>query len=155
MWTDQALTLAVSSAFTLLPFTRTILNGLDTSHTLVCTCCRGTVRTEGDLTWVSSIRIIYCENMYSHTLLLHSHSLPARTQNKNNVGGQAGHWDVKPSWFARVSRKNSITWHLESMNMTNLQTSCCLLPLSLCVDVLMCLNVTVRVVVCGTCLLVR
>lgn len=38
---NQVFTLAVSSAFTLLPFNRTILKGLDTSHTHVCTCCRG------------------------------------------------------------------------------------------------------------------
>lgn len=51
VWTRWEFTLAVSSAFTLLACTRTILNGQDTSHTHVCTCWRrrergGDTRTE-------------------------------------------------------------------------------------------------------------
>lgn len=52
-----------------------------------------------------------------------------------------------------VSRKNSITWHLESMNMTNKHTSCGLLPLYLCVDVRVDVSKCVTAMVCVICFL--
>lgn len=72
------------------------------------------VRTEQTL---SSVSIIYYKNKNtsSHAPLLHTRSLGAHTNTRaqahvqNNAGGQVGHSDVKPSRFARVSRKSSIT----------------------------------------------
>lgn len=94
-------TLAVSSAFTLLAFTRTILKGLDTSHTHVCTCCRGRIKRT---VWATMYGVKIDTPTCCWVLgLQYTCKAPTR------CGGRSGHSDVKPNGFVWVSRKN-ITW---------------------------------------------
>lgn len=83
IWTWQVYTLAVSSAFTLLAFTRTILKGLDTSHTDVCTCCRGEGTNNAS-----------CKNTHSHMLLFQHPAAPCTPAEQTRCGGCTAHSGV-------------------------------------------------------------